>query len=77
MESRLAHNLPAMSGGASGGALPEALRQGFSDSMAQSLILPALVLLAGLVAALLFAKPTHLEQPTAVPGSDDLEGLRG
>jgi EmrB/QacA subfamily drug resistance transporter len=81
MESRLAHNLPGMSGGpeagATGGALPEALKQGFSDSMAQALILPALVLLVGLVAALLFAKPTHLEQPVAVPGSNDREGLRG
>jgi EmrB/QacA subfamily drug resistance transporter len=79
MESRLAHNLPGMSGGAeagaTGGTLPAALRQGFSDSMAQSLILPAIVLLIGLVAALLFVKPTHLKQ-AAVPESDDLEGLR-
>lgn len=48
---------------------------GFSDSMAQSLRLPAAVLLLGMLAALLFAKPQHMQRaPTA--GSDDLEGLR-
>ncbi|MFI6673518.1 DHA2 family efflux MFS transporter permease subunit [Kribbella sp. NPDC050470] len=82
MESRLAHNLPASPGGApagegmaTGGTLPELMHQGFSDSMAQSLILPAVVLLVGLVAALMFVKPTHLQQAPAA-GSDDLEGLR-
>ncbi|TCC53672.1 DHA2 family efflux MFS transporter permease subunit [Kribbella capetownensis] len=84
IESRLAHNLPSMPGGApagqgavAGGKLPEAVVQGFSDSMAQSLILPGVVLLIGLVAALLFAKPSHMARPTDVPGSSDLEGLRG
>jgi EmrB/QacA subfamily drug resistance transporter len=69
MESRLAHNLPAMPGGGAGaaegfagGKLPEAVRQGFSDSMAQSLLLPAAVLLIGLVAALLFVAPSHLQK---------------
>ena len=67
MESRLAHNLPAMPGGAAAGEgftgkLPEAVRQGFSDSMAQSLLLPAAVLLIGLVAALLFVAPAHLQK---------------
>jgi EmrB/QacA subfamily drug resistance transporter len=59
MESRLAANLPAAPGGA-----PQ-LRQGFSDSMAQSLMLPAAVLLIGLVAVLFFARPTHLDSPAA------------
>jgi len=83
MESRLAHNLPAMPGGAptegfAGGKLPEMVRQGFSDSMAQSLLLPAAVLVIGLIAALLFARPSHLqEQPAGAQGSNDLEGLRG
>jgi EmrB/QacA subfamily drug resistance transporter len=83
MESRLAHNLPATPGGApagegaAGGKLPEMLHQGFSDSMAQSLMLPAAVLLIGLVAALLFAKPIRRQRPADVPGSNDLEGLRG
>ncbi|TDW88567.1 DHA2 family efflux MFS transporter permease subunit [Kribbella sp. VKM Ac-2566] len=70
MESRLAHNLPAMAGGTpagegfSSGRLPEMVRQGFSDSMAQSMVLPALVLLVGLVAALLFVAPSHLQKQT-------------
>ncbi|MEI8407556.1 MULTISPECIES: hypothetical protein [unclassified Kribbella] len=65
-----------MSGhGPSSGPLPEAMHQGFSDSMAQSLMLPAAVLLLGMLAVLLFAKPQHMQRaPTA--GSDDLEGLR-
>ena len=47
--------------------------QGFSDSMAQSLMLPAAVLLIGLVAALLFAKPVRAQGKP----SDDLESLHG
>ncbi|WP_202868093.1 hypothetical protein [Kribbella sindirgiensis] len=67
MESRLAHNLPGSGGapageGFSSGRLPEMVRQGFSDAMAQSLVLPALVLLVGLVAALLFTAPSHLQK---------------
>jgi len=83
MESRLAHYLPAMGGGApggegsaAGGKLPEALHQGFSDAMADSLMLPAGVLLIGLVAALLFATPVR-RQPAAAAASGDREGLRG
>jgi EmrB/QacA subfamily drug resistance transporter len=70
MESRLAANLPMIQGGAMSeggtGKLPAAMHQGFSDSMAQSLILPAAVLLIGLVAAVLFAKPSHMERPADV-----------
>jgi EmrB/QacA subfamily drug resistance transporter len=83
MESRLAHNLPAVPGGASvgegfsGGKLPEIVRQGFSDAMAQSLILPASVLVIGLIAALLFARPPSMQKRSAAPASNDLEGLRG
>jgi EmrB/QacA subfamily drug resistance transporter len=70
MESRLATNLPAAPGGASipeggSGKLPPQLHQGFSDSMAQSFLLPAAVLLIGLVAVLFFARPTHLDTPAA------------
>ena len=80
MESRLAHNLPAAPGGAPAGEgmmsgkLPEMMHQGFSDSMAQALMLPAAVLLIGLVAALLFTKPQHMRKAPAAQ-SDDLEGL--
>jgi MFS family permease len=78
MESRLAANLPAMPGGGlpaegGGGKLPEAMHQGFSDSMAQSLMLPAAVLLIGLVAALLFARPTHMQRPTDTPAAAGAE----
>jgi len=78
MESRLAANLPAVPGGAmsaegGGGKLPEAMHQGFSDSMAQSLMLPAAVLLIGLVAALLFARPTHMQRPVDTPAAAGTE----
>jgi EmrB/QacA subfamily drug resistance transporter len=74
MESRLAANLPAVPGGAAagegGGAnLPPALRQGFSDAMAQSLMLPAAVLLIGLIAALMFSRPAHLQRPVDAPAA--------
>jgi EmrB/QacA subfamily drug resistance transporter len=66
MQARLSAELPGAPSGASsagaGGfaALPAALRDGFSDAMAQSLLLPALVLLVGLVAVLFFATPKHM-----------------
>ncbi|MFI5711355.1 DHA2 family efflux MFS transporter permease subunit [Kribbella sp. NPDC051620] len=72
MESRLATNLPAMQGmAAEGGAgkLPEALRQGFSDSMAQSMVLPAAVLLIGFAAALLFVKPSFMNKSSDIPAT--------
>ncbi len=80
MESRLAANLPAMSAGAgisaegAAGKLPEAWRQGFSDSMAQALLLPAVILLIGLIAAVLFTRPSHMERQadiTAATGIAD------
>ena len=73
MESRLAHNLPAAAGGTpagegfSAGQLPAMIRPGFSDAMAQSLVLPALVLLIGLAAALMFTAPSHLKKQPAEP----------
>jgi EmrB/QacA subfamily drug resistance transporter len=71
MESRLATNLPAMQGTVVEGAgkLPEALAQGFSDSMAQSMVLPAAVLLIGVVAALLFVKPAFMNKPADIPAT--------
>ncbi|MFF1815882.1 DHA2 family efflux MFS transporter permease subunit [Kribbella sp. NPDC058245] len=83
MEARLAHYLPGMSGSvggegaASGGKLPEVAQQGFSDAMAQSLLLPASVLVIGLIAALCFAKPVRRQPPAAAAASGDREGLRG
>ncbi|MFI5730166.1 DHA2 family efflux MFS transporter permease subunit [Kribbella sp. NPDC051587] len=83
MEARLAHYLPGMSGSvggegaAAGGKLPEIAQQGFSDAMAQSLLLPAGVLVIGLIAALCFARPVRRQPPTAATASGDREGLRG
>jgi hypothetical protein len=74
MESRLSANLPAKSGGGApgeggGGKLPAALAQGFSDSMAQAILLPAAVLVIGLIAALLFTTPKHLQHPADAPAA--------
>jgi EmrB/QacA subfamily drug resistance transporter len=72
MESRLAANLPAMQGTVvEGGAgkLPEALQQGFSDSMAQAIMLPAAVLLIGVAAALFFVKPAFMNKSANIPAT--------
>jgi EmrB/QacA subfamily drug resistance transporter len=64
MQARLAAELPG--GGqvdSVDAALPPPLRAGFSAAMGQALLLPAAVLLIGLVAALCFATPRHLLQP--------------
>jgi hypothetical protein len=45
------------------------MQQGFSDAMAQSLMLPAAVLLIGLVAALMFSRPAHLQRPAHAPAA--------
>ncbi len=65
IQSRLNVNLPGFSIGSQGsanssGQLPEPLQAGFSTAMAQSVLLPAGVLLIGLVATLCFARPAHL-----------------
>ena len=70
MQSRLAVELPGRRAGRVGrcGAAP-ALRAGFGAAMAQALLLPAAVLVFGLVAALCFATPRHLvaRRPDAQP----------
>jgi MFS family permease len=64
LQSRLTAELPP--GAGSGGVetavrtLPPALHDAFSLAMAQSLLLPAAVMLVGLAAALGFATPRHL-----------------
>ncbi|MFC0626930.1 DHA2 family efflux MFS transporter permease subunit [Kribbella deserti] len=64
MEARLAVELPAADAGADefGGHLPAQFHDGFSAAMAQSLYLPALVLVAGLAAALWFERPQHMRK---------------
>jgi MFS family permease len=70
MQSRLAAELPGAAGSASGGGfagkLPAVAQQGFSDAMAQSLLLPAAVAVIGLVAVLMFERPAHMSAPAAV-----------
>lgn len=65
MQARLSAELPGLpagmaSPGAGSGPLPAAVRGGVSDAMATSLLLPAAVLLLGLVAVLFFARPRHM-----------------
>ncbi|MDQ0755449.1 DHA2 family efflux MFS transporter permease subunit [Arthrobacter sp. B3I4] len=64
IQSRLAAELPAAPGASGGsnpmafdGRLPEALHEGFSTAMGQSILLPAAVILLGAAVALFFAKP--------------------
>jgi EmrB/QacA subfamily drug resistance transporter len=70
MQARLTALLPGAAGGGAEsnlGALPPALHAGFAAAMAQSLLLPAAVLVVGLVAVLAFATPTHLRREKAAP----------
>jgi hypothetical protein len=76
IQARLAANLPGSGAGGSGDGgisrLPAALHEGFSTAMGQALILPAAVLLVGLVAVLAFATPRHLaarRAPETVPSA--------
>ena len=58
------------------GALPAFVRDGFSSAMSESLLLPAAVLLAGLVAVACFERPAHLA-PTAEPVEDGVPAGTG
>ena len=63
MQSRLEANLPGASnaGGEFGaGQLPAFVVDGFSNAMAQTILLPAIVLLIGVVAVLFMQRPPHL-----------------
>ena len=69
LDARLSANGLAVdpsSAGASGGTLPAAVAEKFTDAMAQSLLLLPAVLLVGLVAVLFFERPRHFE-PAADP----------
>ncbi|CAM3251886.1 putative multidrug resistance protein EmrY [Arthrobacter ulcerisalmonis] len=79
IQSRLAAELPSNGSGeaagggmAMSGTLPEALQAGFSTAMAQSILLPAAVILVGAAVALFFAKPQPIPAwgaATAEPAS--------
>ncbi len=71
MESRLSALLPGTSGDVEAAQLPPALHGAFASAMAQSMLLPAAVLVIGLVAAMCFSRPAHLRRepaPAAVAG---------
>ena len=87
IQSRLAAELPAAPGGsgkaspmAFGGTLPEALHEGFSTAMGQSIMLPAAVILLGAAVALFFAKPKALQgwggAVAAEPSSAERAGVK-
>ena len=69
MEARLAALLPGGGSGgpATGGTVPEAFREPFATAMAQSLLLPAGLLVVGFVAVACFATPRHLVRATPTP----------
>ncbi|WP_282837759.1 DHA2 family efflux MFS transporter permease subunit [Microbacterium flavum] len=64
MQNRLTANLPGAGGGGGGefgsGALPDAVVPGFSDAMAQSMLLPAGIMVIGVIAVLFMQRPAHL-----------------
>ncbi len=72
MQSRLLAELPATGAGPtsteSAGVLPEFLRAGFATAMGQALLLPAGVLVIGLVAVLMFTRPTAVDHRTVPAG---------
>ncbi|MDQ0663435.1 EmrB/QacA subfamily drug resistance transporter [Arthrobacter ulcerisalmonis] len=75
IQSRLAAELPsgpaasAGEGMGMGGTLPEFLHAGFSTAMAQSILLPAAVVLAGAAVVLFFAKPQPVQDWGAADGA--------
>ncbi|MGO4804052.1 MFS transporter [Arthrobacter sp. 2MCAF15] len=89
IQSRLAAELPARPGAGGdaspmgfGGALPEALHEGFSTAMGQSILLPAAVILLGAAVVLFFAKPKPVQgwgAPDDVAASEAAEaaGMSG
>jgi MFS family permease len=66
MDARLAAHLPGVAAGSpeagGGGALPRALHAPFSDAMSQSMLLPAAMMVVGLLSVLLFVTPRHLSR---------------
>jgi EmrB/QacA subfamily drug resistance transporter len=71
MDARLASHLPGATAGspeaAGGGTLPSAAHVPFSEAMAESMLLPAAMMVVGLLSVLLFVTPRHLRAPAAEP----------
>lgn len=70
MQSRLVANTPVSDGGATpsfgAGTLPPAMVQPFSTAMAESLLLPTVVILLGGLALLFLKRPPHPDAPGGV-----------
>ncbi|WP_426187726.1 DHA2 family efflux MFS transporter permease subunit [Microbacterium sp. TWP3-1-2b2] len=67
MQNRLEANLPGASdatGGFGGGKMPDAVAGPFADAMAQTMLLPAAVILLGVAAVLVLRRPKHLQART-------------
>ena len=63
MQSRLEANIPGAedaAGGFAGGQLPPAVAEQFSTAMSQAILLPAGVMLLGVVAVLFLRRPTPI-----------------
>ena len=82
IEARLVADLPHRPGGSASssdftfsGTLPPFLHDGFTAAMAESLLLPAVVILVGAVAAALFVKPKMAawQQPGSRPAPEAQE----
>jgi hypothetical protein len=57
------------------GPMPDAIRAGFASAMGQSLLLPAGVLVIGLIAVLFFARPVQtMRAPTEAVGAGVASG---
>jgi MFS family permease len=68
IQSRLsAHGIPSNGGAGTSGRLPEVLQAPFSSAMGEALLLPAAVLVLGLIAALCFARPAHMRRVSPPP----------
>jgi hypothetical protein len=65
MDARLAAHLPGVAAGSPeaggrGAALPSALHSPFSHAMSESMLLPAAMMVVGLLSVLLFVTPRHM-----------------
>jgi EmrB/QacA subfamily drug resistance transporter len=71
MDARLAQHLPGVAAGSpeagGGGALPAAAHVPFSEAMAESMLLPAGVMVVGLLSVLLFVTPRHMAGRAGAP----------
>lgn len=73
MQARLEANLPGSgdaSSGFGGGTLPPVIAEGFSTAMAQAILLPAAVILVGLVAVLFLRRPQNVASGEASPARE-------